>query len=208
MTTAPMRHFNSPAELAKREAGEGGEKPQHRGFRHWNHPEEIAKRERDGVIAKAIVVPGRSAAARPERDAEPWPPAGQENTASVIVGTPPAPRTRPLNAAPDSRLGLLEECVYALLDTPSEAREFRMHLSNIAAVVESQRDLIARVKALEAAFDDLPVKLEEWLDGLRSELVPADEPKVESDPVQNDTAPPPPLGAPEVSPVEPPTEST
>lgn len=150
MAAAKMRHFNSPEELAKRQ-GEPAPAVRGQGFRHYNSPDEIAKREGRGA---AVVVPPRQ---RRVLQAEGWPPPGQENTALVTTNAaPPPPRKRaPLTGDAVERLEQLEELVYAMLDSPSEAREFRMHMSNFVAVVESQRDLITRVRALEKTVDQL-----------------------------------------------------
>jgi hypothetical protein len=170
-----MRHFNSPDERAKREATDAdGEKPQHRGFMHYNHPDQIAKREREGKAATAVVAPKRqpraSAAALPAD----WPPAGEDNTASVIVApggvAPPRRRRAPLTDLPAAeRLEQLETLVYSFLDDVTQAREFRMLLSNQAAVTETQQGIADRVRALEATLEDLRDQLEEFAGDLDAE---------------------------------------
>ncbi len=167
---APMRHHNSPEERAKREAAPEGDEPKNRkGFRHYNHPDEIAKREAAGEPPRAVVVPhaqppqgGRVMATTPPADLEAWGPSlGEPNNEGpvrrevpVLSHTPERPQS-PDKLDVEQRLEQLEHFVYALLDSPREAREFRMLLSNQGAVTESQRDLIGRVRALERTLDQV-----------------------------------------------------
>lgn len=146
-----MRHYNSPEEIAKRtgEAVEPAKRGQ--GFRHYNSPEEVAKRAAQGATGSTSVQ-RRSPLAPVVED---WPPAGEENTALVVVNDAPQPGEPFAAGSLEDRLERLERLVFAFLDSASEAREFRMLLSNQAAVTESQRDMIGRVKALEQTLDSL-----------------------------------------------------
>lgn len=156
-----MRHYNSPEELAKREGASAGPTVRGQGFRHYNSPDEVAKREaaRGGKQAVSVVTPARS---KQVVDVVPevWPPAGQENTASVVVHD--APQLPPVANAPAEglveRVEHLERLVFTLLDDVTQAREFRMQLSNAGAVVESQRRLVNRVRAAEQVIDQLVIR--------------------------------------------------
>lgn len=201
---APMRHHNSPEERAKREAAPEGEQEKSRkGFLHYNHPDEIAKRERAGEPARAVVVPsnpGRVLAATPLPE-DPWegvqlgqpnnePPRRLGRDVPPLEHKPWEPRST-VGLEPEQRLQQLEAFVYALLDDPGEAREFRLLLSNQAAVTESQRGLISRVRALEQTLealssdDDEPGDDEPAVDT----LPPSDEP-AEGSPVAPELPPP------------------
>lgn len=134
---AQMRHYMSPEEVAKRE-GLPASSGRAQGFRHYNHPDEIARRAAAGEPSTAIVVPR-----------------GAPSPASVAAPaerpTSPEPGNRPLTG--DQRLRRLELLVYALLESPSEAREFRLLMNNLGAVTESQATLGNRLLALEHSFD-------------------------------------------------------
>lgn len=210
-----MRHHDSPAERAKREAAAAsGDSPREgaKGFRHYNHPDEIAKREREGLASSAVVAPQRQPRQpKPVLDVEGWPPAGQENTALVQTGAP-APRKRPVapfsGEEPQRRLELLEELVYTFLEDPGQAREFRMRMSNFVAVTESQRDLIARVRSLEQTVEDL-VAAAESDDDDDDEGDDEDDGEPGVPPTEPPAVDAPPPGEPATRPeVKPPTEPT
>lgn len=151
-----MRHYNSPEEIAKRE-GAAATPNRPEGFRHYNSPEEVAKRERAGR-ASSPIAPTAPARRVVDVKPEPWPPAGQDNTAMVRVDAAAPLPTRPRSPASldlKERLEQLEAFVYALLDDPREAREFRLQLNNQAATTDAVRDLTPRVRALEGTVEQL-----------------------------------------------------
>jgi len=174
-----MRHYNSPEELAKRQ-GQPEAAPTRQGFRHYNHPEEVAKREGRST---AVVVPPRRVI-----EAQGWPPPGQDNTASVEVRENDAPPSEPPSSAdlPLERLERLEQVLFALVRDKGEAREFRVRLSSLDSVIDSQRTLGNRLLQLE-------------------QLLPAvDDDDDDDDEPEGGTQPPP--G--DVGATQPPTEST
>jgi len=151
MATANMRHFNSPEEIAKRESGPVAPAQRGQGFRHFNSPSEVARREGRPVPAAAAppVVPAR---ARQVVDVQPEP---EPQTALALLEQP-RPQAGPLSADdPLERIAQLERFVYALLDDPREAREWRLQLHNIGATVEAQGLLANKVRAVEQTCDQL-----------------------------------------------------
>lgn len=163
MAAAKMRHFNSPEEVAKRDAQPPGTPSKPKEFRHYNHPDEVAKRAAAGKPS-AIVAPPRQ---RPPVPAEPWPPPGQPNnapvTTPVVMGGAPvasAAEAKPDTAPPpprgdaEQRLRRLETLVYTFVESTGEARDFRRLLNNQQAVTDSQQDLVNRVRSLEEAVYD------------------------------------------------------
>jgi hypothetical protein len=154
MAAAKMRHFNSPEELAKRQGQPEAAQYRGQGFRHYNHPEEVAKRA--GKSASAVVAPSSKPQRRALFEPEGWPPAGDENTAMVRVDSePPARRQQSFPGEAVERLESLESLLLSLVGDEAEAREFRMHMSNIGAVVDAQRKLINKVRALEDTVEQL-----------------------------------------------------
>jgi hypothetical protein len=199
---AQMRHLNSSEERAKRdELPEGPARAPHRGFMHYNHPDQVAKREREGAQASAVVVPQR----QPRRVVE----ATGESAAIVPAGAP-APRKRPMaplsGEEPQRRLELLEEVVYTFVEDPTQAREFRMNMSNVGAMVEAQRELIARLRAAEGTIEQLVARANEEGDDEVDEE-DDDEPADGLGPARSgDTTPPP--ADPATSPQDAPTKPT
>lgn len=161
-TPPPMRHLNSPAEVAKREAGTEGPRTKGASFRHYNAPEEVARRERTGESA-APVAPPRKPVVQPIAAPIDWPPKslGEPNDAPATDAAElrrtalGAVGRQPQQGELEARVAQLEHFVYALLDSPNEAREWRLQLNNLQAVTEVQGQMAARVKALEQTLDDL-----------------------------------------------------
>lgn len=161
MKAAPMRHYNSPEERAKREAAPAGATKQVGGFRHYNSPEERAKREAAGNASTAVVVPPSH---RPVLEApKDWPPAGQENTASVVVTT--AETVVP--ASPVVKAS-------SPLDLNAEERvELRRVLNNYAALEEAHTRLTLRVRAIERVVPDIDARIETLEAAADAKAVPA-----------------------------------
>jgi len=154
MATANMRHFNSPEELAKRESTPAAA-TRSQGFRHFNSPEEIAKRTGKPVAAPAVASPARRVI---DVKPEPAPPVAPSSV--PLTGLALREQTRPIAGPGEQlteteRLALLERFVFALLDSPAEAREWRLQLHNISATVEAHGLLVAKVNALGAEVDQL-----------------------------------------------------
>jgi len=150
MATANMRHFNSPEELAKREGGAVAPTRSGQGFRHFNSPAEIAKRTGKPVAAPAVAAPARQVI-----DVKPEP---APVSTAIALSEQTRPQAGPLTEEPSDpleRLALLERFVFALLDSPAEAREWRLQLHNIGATVEAHGLLVAKVNALTGEVDQL-----------------------------------------------------
>lgn len=127
-----MIHYNSPEEIAKREAAAAaaatphGNLSQPRKFLHFNSPEEIAKREAAAAGHTVEVI---------------QPPAAAAPTVPVQQGDL------------ETRVRRLEVLLLALCKDPAEAREFRRLLNNFDAVTGVQQEINNRVRALEQSFD-------------------------------------------------------
>jgi hypothetical protein len=124
-----MVHYNSPGEIAKREAAAAapsGAAPPSKTFTHYNSPSEIAKREAAaaGHTVEVIQPPQASAPAVPAQQGD-----------------------------LETRVRRLEVLLLAFCKDPAEAREFRRLLNNVDAVVDVQQDINNRVRALEQSFD-------------------------------------------------------
>ena len=148
MATANMRHFNSPEEIAKRENPSTAAPAQRgQGFRHFNSPQEVAKRT--GQPVPPPVPP--PVLTRQVIDVQPEP-----QSDALALREQMLPLAGPLTTGDAiERLEQLERFVYALLDDPREAREWRLQLHNIGATVEAQGVLANKVRAVEQTVDQL-----------------------------------------------------
>jgi hypothetical protein len=129
MPVARMVHYNSPEEIAKREAAAAapsGAAPPSKTFTHYNSPSEIAKREAAAGHTVEVIQPPQQ----------------------------PSAETLPVQQGDlETRVRRLEVLLLAFCKGPAEAREFRRLLNNVDAVVDVQQDINNRVRALEQSFD-------------------------------------------------------
>lgn len=175
MAKQKMRHFNSPEELEKRAAQPPRDPRDKKKFRHWNSPEEVAKRVgAPKSPASSAIVPR----APTPMAAAPWPPPGQANNAAEAGEPQQARRAPEPTGTLAERVKQLETLVYTLVDSPGEARELRMLLSNFGAVTDTQQGFNQRLNAIEATLDDLGEQLEAAVSDEPEVDVPEDGPEV------------------------------